>query len=427
MSRSKTTIVYLFFFVLSNFVLVLSAYSLRGIMSFDNTAQDVIILEKEHNISLPLVWLLYDKRYDDRAYDLYELDEKLWERLYHITLSPDHYTAQDVADWLFDDQYRSFFRTIKQLRWHSIFRTMHEMNGWRYPRSWDPEAYKKARKHVVSLAEQEGVRDQLLFVFSVNHRDMPTSAETPSQQASLIQCTPLRKQETKCLTREDYRPWDEYVDLMGVTLYNRGKATSNRQRLSPSQILFDQRWQTYERLLASWKPLVIDEIWTSAVIYDTYYDSELSRKKYTETYDTKNTRLTELDALIEEHTEIIATLYFNRDYTQWLAYPSRGEADRAIFNPRNMKVYFGIHALFPITQKYETTIFPQLFWQSFFEWHLIPNRLWQKISLLIGILRRYDNPHQLLKTLRPYLIQKDDWSEVFWYVEKILLFEKTKT
>jgi hypothetical protein len=40
------------------------------------------------------------------------------------------------------------------------------------------------------------------------------------------------------------------VDVVGFTFYNRGKATSNRQRLTPEEILFDKEWQTYERLTA---------------------------------------------------------------------------------------------------------------------------------------------------------------------------------
>ncbi|NCQ81626.1 hypothetical protein GW750_02235 [bacterium] len=37
---------------------------------------------------------------------------------------------------------------IKTLDITVIFRTMHEMNGGRYPWGSDPESFKKARKHV---------------------------------------------------------------------------------------------------------------------------------------------------------------------------------------------------------------------------------------------------------------------------------------
>lgn len=55
---------------------------------------------------------------------------------------------------------------------------------------------------------------------SVNHRDAPTK-EDPSKKAKLIFCTQKVKANKNCHTFEDYYPGDEYVDLMGVTFYNR--------------------------------------------------------------------------------------------------------------------------------------------------------------------------------------------------------------
>jgi hypothetical protein len=93
---------------------------------------------------------------------------------------------------------------------------------------------------------------------------MPTKG-TPSQTANLYECKPekiLTEQEKKaeqqrkkeewkdCPRFEDYYPGDEYVDLVGFTFYNRGKASSNRLWLSPSEILLDKEWRTYERLKA---------------------------------------------------------------------------------------------------------------------------------------------------------------------------------
>ncbi|MDR0369349.1 MAG: hypothetical protein LBH96_02160 [Candidatus Peribacteria bacterium] len=44
------------------------------------------------------------------------------------------YSAQEVADGAFDMQYLQFFGKVKENNLRVIFRTMHEMNGGRYPR-----------------------------------------------------------------------------------------------------------------------------------------------------------------------------------------------------------------------------------------------------------------------------------------------------
>jgi hypothetical protein len=98
------------------------------------------------------------------------------------------YSAQEVFDGKFDKQYKEFFQAVKDNDLKVVFRTMHEMNGGRYPRSSNPDAFKKARTHVRDLSREIGLStNNILFDFSVNHRDMPTK-ETPSQTAKLIPC-----------------------------------------------------------------------------------------------------------------------------------------------------------------------------------------------------------------------------------------------
>jgi beta-mannanase len=65
---------------------------------------------------------------------------------------------------------------------------------------------------------------------------MPTK-DKPSQKAKLIECKLSNKKAKNCPTFEDYYPGDKYVDIVGFTFYNRGKASYNRERLSPSQIV----------------------------------------------------------------------------------------------------------------------------------------------------------------------------------------------
>jgi beta-mannanase len=101
---------------------------------------------------------------------------------------------------------------------------MHEMNGGRYPRSSDPKAFKQAWLHVRNLSRQLGLSQKnILFDMSLNARDLPAKNAKPAQTATFIQCQPSVKAKLKCPTFEDYYPGDKYVDLLGVTFYNRGK------------------------------------------------------------------------------------------------------------------------------------------------------------------------------------------------------------
>ena len=53
---------------------------------------------------------------------------------------------------------------------------MHEMNGGRYPWSSNPKTFKEAWIHVRNLSRKQGLTENdILFDFSVNHRDMPTN------------------------------------------------------------------------------------------------------------------------------------------------------------------------------------------------------------------------------------------------------------
>ena len=97
------------------------------------------------------------------------------DRIYHITISPNMFSAQEVADGKFDTEYLQFFKKVKEKQIKVIFRTMHEMNGGRYPRSSNPKAFKEARIHVWQLSRAVGLnQNDILFDFSVNHWDMPT-------------------------------------------------------------------------------------------------------------------------------------------------------------------------------------------------------------------------------------------------------------
>ena len=195
---------------------------------------------------------------------------------------------------------------------------MHEMNGGRYPRSSNPKTFKKAWIHVWDMSRKLGLgTGDIQFDFSVNHRDMPTK-ETPSQTAKLSQCQVANKQKLGCFTFEDYYPGNKYVDVVGFTFYNRGKGNSDRLRLTPSQIVNEKGRNTLDRVKAFKKPVIVDEVGTTAVRYTGAFNFNHSREIYTKEYENKNQWINQLQWLLQKETSIVAAIYFNVDYTNGL-------------------------------------------------------------------------------------------------------------
>lgn len=148
-------------------------------------------------------------------------------RIYHISLSPYGYTAKEVANKAYDTEYKRFFEDIQRLQIKVVFRTMHEMNGGRYSRASNPEQFKKAWIHVYNMARytMKIQSDQLLFSLSFNSQDLPTKEDRPTQNSHYEYCSQwVIDTKGRCPRMEDYYPGNQYVDLVGVTLYNWGRS-----------------------------------------------------------------------------------------------------------------------------------------------------------------------------------------------------------
>ena len=352
------------------FLLPISSYAfVFWLKSSDNTVENIVEIEKTYNLYLPLVGFIYDPwDQQDVIWELKKAKNLLGDkRIYHITVSPNSYTAQEVVDWKFDAEYNVFFKTIRDLNLKVIFRTMHEMNwGW-YPWSSDPELFKEAWVHVWKLSRKQWLTDNdILFDFSVNHWDMPTKW-TPSQSAILFRCeTPLSGKvldySKECYRFEDYYPWDKFVDIVWVTFYNWWKATSDRKWKTPSQILNDKDWNTLTRLKKFDKPLFIDEVWTTAVWYSWDYSGDKSREIYLWTWgDVRKDKWLNQLAQFLSSNHFMGAVYFNVDYTYWLEYPTVWEADWAVINVLLDKFYQGFWDLYS-SSKVDFRNILALFW-----------------------------------------------------------------
>ena len=371
--------------------------------SADNTPENIVAIENTYGVNLPVVSFIFDPR--DRNDVINSIDrivELLWtDRIYHITISPDNYSANDVALWKFDAQYTAFFQKIKEKNLHVIFRTMHEMNGWRYPRSSNPEKFKAAWIHVRTLSRVVWLNEEnILFDFSVNHRDMPTKW-IPSQTASLIQ---WNIPKTDCYHFEDYYPWDEFVDIIWFTFYNRWKANSNRLWLSPTQILYDPNWNTYERVKALGKPVVIDEVATTSVRYEWDYNFEKSRSEYLNHDERKDNRVHQLWEFLVNHPEIVAAVYFNTDYTHGLSFNVIWEADWAIVNIEDNKVYWWFQELEMFSEKKLDNILSNLFHLKQFkiEWHnvFISKKCEKEITTISANINKKTTPEEKIEYIK---------------------------
>jgi len=391
---------------LLTFSLSIANWYIFGIKSADNTITNIVEIQNKYNFDFKIIWFIFDPWTDDIIRTMNNLNNHFWTgKIYHITISPNSYSAKQVAEWIFDEEYKKFFQTVKQNDLKVIFRTMHEMNWWRYPRWSNPEQFKQARIHVRELSREEWLdQNNILFDFSVNHWDMPTKG-TPSQSASLITCNQKNKFKTienkifiktwykeetitkkvpieqsyrekltnkpikyktvtekrtvaypiyetttekvqNCYTFEDYYPWKDFVDIMWVTFYNRWKATYSRQRYSPDRILNDTNRDTLTRLRSFNKPIFIDEVWTTAVRYTWSYSQAKSQESYQNDYENKNFWLTQLKDFMNNNPEIIGMTYFNVDYTNWLTNRIWWEADRSIINLNNWKFYEWVYELY---------------------------------------------------------------------------------
>jgi hypothetical protein len=156
-----------------------------------------------------------------------------------------------------------------------------------------------------------------------------------------------------CFTFEDYYPGDKYVDIMWVTFYNRWKATYSRQWYEPDRIMNDSSRDTLKRLKSYNKPIFIDEVGTTAVWYTWAYSLEKSQQSYQNDYYNKNIWLTSLRDFLLNNPQIIWALYFNIDYTNWLQNWTAWEADWAVININNWKLYEWIFDVYNAQESYD--------------------------------------------------------------------------
>ena len=196
---------------------------------------------------------------------------------------------------------------------------------------------------------------------SVNARDLPAKWGKASQTSVFIQCQQSLKDKLKCPTFEDYYPGDDYVDLMGVTFYNRGKWNSNRRRGTPDQIVNAAGRKTLDRLKKFDKPIFVDEVGTTSVNYTWAYSFNKSLDVYAKNSELKNAWLLQLRDFLLRESRIAGAIYFNVDLTNGLKNRTIGELDWSVIDFESNKFYDKILDVYQAGKPNETNMIYYLF------------------------------------------------------------------
>ena len=327
-------IIYVLFFSITQAVTI----GIHGLQFQDDIKNLTRWEKKQEGKQVQIIWLIFDHYTDAESVYLHKVVEQLGtERIYHISLSPYGYTSTQVANGAFDVEYDRFFKEVKELNIKVVFRTMHEMNGWRYSRASKPEEFQKARKYVHTMARKDFdlQSDKLLFSLSFNSQDLPTTEALPTQQSFYEYCS-QRRIDTKwrCPRMEDYYPWNSYVDLVWVTLYNRWRSRADSWSVwkDPEYLLTENN--LIGRLSQRNKPIIIDELGTTAVNFDGEWTQDKVMESFHNNQEAKNTWFRQWKLLFANYPKIVGIVYFNVDLTKWATTQVLGQADwSAIMSP----------------------------------------------------------------------------------------------
>ncbi len=348
----------------------------------DNDYDIIPKIEERFDTFVPIVSVIYDDFSTWEIKKLAKTFEKLWKnRVYHVDINPFWYTLKELIDskdhkW-WEKKYKTLFKLIKKYEVKVIFRFLHEMNGWWYSWASKPNEFKIFWKMVWNWSREEWLdKSDILFDFSVNSQDLPAiPGALINQWTPVITCNQEIKKKTWCLTFEDYYPGDEYIDTVGVTIYNwwkwaRSETWANWR--TPMEVINEPWYHALDRLKKLWKPIFIDEAWTTSIYhnwkYDIYKLMDIYDKYHSWTIDKlafwteiKNNWIKQYHNLLLS-PQIIWWIYFNADVTYWLRDRSKiWELDwtaidtdknfvypailEILFDPKNIKnpaIYFDI-------------------------------------------------------------------------------------
>jgi len=166
----------------------------------------------------------------------------------------------------------------------------------------------------------------------------------------MIYCIPKQHFATGCKVLEDYYPGDQYVDMMGLSLYNWGRGRSEPWAYWKSFYdLFDNRSsEIYSRLQAYKKPIFLDEVGTTSVDFKGEWSFDKTIQAYNDDFGRKDYWIAQMREQIKKFPEIVGAMYFNRDKTFGFTVGKTipGELDWAALSIVTKKEYHAILQFF---------------------------------------------------------------------------------
>ncbi len=163
-----------------------------------------------HKFGLLLLYSEFNEKYDSTQVRAF-LDKAYSEkRIVELTLQPkrNHQQGNDlfrVLDGYYDAFLHDYAESVADFRHPVLFRFANEMNGdWceysGYQMSLDTQLYREMYKYIYDIFKQHNA-DNVIWVWNPNGKSFP---------------------DFKWNAEEMYFPGNDYVDVLGLTLYNTG-------------------------------------------------------------------------------------------------------------------------------------------------------------------------------------------------------------
>jgi len=347
------------FFVLFEHTFAFENFFLFWLRLHDNDYDVAQRIEEQFRVKIPIISLIYDDFNKWEAIKLASTFKTLGNsRVYHISINPFWHNLKDLVDdkthmW-WEVKYRNLFKIIKRYNVKVIFRSLHEMNwGW-YSRASDPYRFPIFWKMIWNWSREEWLdKSNILFDFSINSQDLPAIEWADVNQSTpVITCSQINKAKTGCPTFENYYPWDEYVDILGITIYNWWSWARSEPWATwrdPITVINEPWYWTLDRMKKFNKPIFIDEAWTTS-IKESGFDNDRNIRIYNENHfwnvgnpakwtPIKNEWISKLEDLYLDK-QVLGWAYFNADVTYGFTDRSKiWELDWAAIDPNRLFAY----------------------------------------------------------------------------------------
>lgn len=191
----------------------------------------------DHKFKLLLLYSEFNEKYDENQVRAF-LDKAYSEnRIVELTLQPKKHHQQGnelfrVLDGYYDDFLHAYAKDIADFSHPVLFRFANEMNGdWceysGYRMSLDTELYREMYRYIYNIFKEHNALN-VIWVWNPNGKSFP---------------------DFNWNSEEMYYPGNEYVDVLGLTLYNTGNFYNGEEWVEFSELytpLYEKAMKQYD-------------------------------------------------------------------------------------------------------------------------------------------------------------------------------------